>query len=71
LPVSAFFDLHSDLQLKQGEVLYAGGVFRSVAGLLQLNVRVPANTEITGNAVPFALIIGSHYTVAQVTIALR
>jgi uncharacterized protein (TIGR03437 family) len=74
LPVSVFFDVDDSefgVQSKAGEVLYAGGVSGSVAGLLQLNVRVPANAVDTGNAVPFALTIGSHWTVYQVTVALR
>ena len=36
----------------QGEVVYAGGVAGSVAGLLQVNVRVPANA--VGLAYPLA-----------------
>ena len=74
LPVSAFFDLgNNEFQVpsKPAEVLYAGGVSGSVAGLLQVNLRVPANAVATGNAVPFVLIIGSHWTVYQVTVALR
>jgi uncharacterized protein (TIGR03437 family) len=74
LPVSVFFDLGNNehqVRAKQGEVLYAGGVAGSVAGLLQINVRVPADAVDTGNAVPFALFIGSHWTVYQVTMALR
>jgi len=74
LPVSVFFDLGNNehlVQQRQGEVLYAGGVAGSVAGLLQVNVRVPANAVETGNAVPFALFIGSHWTMYQVTLALR
>lgn len=74
LPVSIFFDLGNNehlVQQKQGEVLYAGGVPGSVAGLLQVNVRVPANAVDTGPAVPFALFIGSHWTVFQATVALR
>ncbi len=74
LPVSVMFDLgHNEhqVQARQGEVVYAGGVSGSVAGLLQVNVRVPANAVDTGNAVPFLLIIGSHWTVHQVTVALR
>ena len=35
------------------------------------NVRVPANAVVTGNAVPFILVIGSHWMVDQVTVALR
>jgi uncharacterized protein (TIGR03437 family) len=68
------FDLFSDedeTYPKQGEVLYAGGVSGSVAGLLQVRVRVPPDTNVTGDAVPFALIIGSHWTLLQATIALR
>jgi len=74
LPVLAYFDLgNNEFQVpsKPGEVLYAGGVSGSVAGLLQVNVRVPANAVATGDAVPFVLLIGSHWTVYQVTIALR
>lgn len=73
LPVSVFFDLGSNefpVPSKPGKVLYAGGVTGSVAGLLQVNVRVP-NAVATGNAVPFVLVIGSHWTVYQVRIALR
>jgi uncharacterized protein (TIGR03437 family) len=73
LPVSVVFDLghYPPVPQQQGEVLYAGGVPGSVAGLLQVNVRVPANAVDTGPAVPFALFIGSHWTVFQVTVALR
>jgi uncharacterized protein (TIGR03437 family) len=74
LPVSVFFDLGNnehEVRQRQGEVLYAGGVPGSVAGLLQVNVRVPADAVDTGPAVPFALFIGSHWTVFQVTVALR
>ena len=52
-----------------GEVLYAGGSPGSVAGLLQLNVRVPLSA-LAGNAVAFALIIGRD-RVPGLTIALR
>jgi len=74
LPVSVFFDLGNNehqVQAKRAEVLYAGGVPGSVAGLLQINVRVPANAVDTGPAVNFALFIGSHWTVYQVKVALR
>jgi uncharacterized protein (TIGR03437 family) len=74
LPVSVFFDLGNndhEVQQKQGDVLYAGGVPGSVAGLLQVNVRVPADAVDTGPAVPFALFIGSQWTVFQATVALR
>ena len=52
-------------------MLYAGGSTGSVAGLLQVNVRVPANATVTGDKVPFALIIGSQWTTYQVTVALQ
>jgi uncharacterized protein (TIGR03437 family) len=74
LPVSVIFDLRNNefqVSAKPGEVQYAGGVSGSVAGLLQVKVRVPADAVATGNQVPFLLIIGSHWTVHQVTIALR
>jgi uncharacterized protein (TIGR03437 family) len=74
LPVWAFFDLtDNEFQVpsKAGEVLYSGGVSGSVAGLLQIKLRVPANTVSKGDAVPFLLIIGSHWTVYQVTVALQ
>jgi len=77
LPVSALFyvGLQEGLGVaaKQGEVLYAGGVSGSVAGLLQVNVRVPPDrvAGVAGDAVPFLLIVGSHWTVFQVTIGLR
>jgi uncharacterized protein (TIGR03437 family) len=74
LPVAVFFDLGNnehEVRQRQAEILYAGGVPGSVAGLLQVNVRVPANAVDTGPAVPFALFIGSQWTVFQVTVALR
>ena len=74
LPVSVFFDIglgdDGPLQ-KQGQVLYAGGSAGSIAGLLQLNVRIPVNATVTGDKVPFALIIGSQWTTYQVTVALQ
>jgi uncharacterized protein (TIGR03437 family) len=53
-----------------GEVLYAGGSPGSVAGLLQLNVRVPPDA-LAGNAVAFVLIIGHGRVPGSLTIALR
>ena len=73
LPVSVFFDLFGyevPWATTKADVLYAGGVSGAVAGLLQINVRVP-NTIIVGKAVPFFLLIGSHWTVFQVTVALE
>jgi uncharacterized protein (TIGR03437 family) len=70
LPVSAFFDF-GDPSIKEADVLYAGGVPGSVAGLLQVNLRLPANPLVTGDAVHFALRVGSQWTGSQVTVALR
>jgi uncharacterized protein (TIGR03437 family) len=70
LPVSVFFARGLYEEWGQSEVLYAGGSPGSVAGLLQVNVRVPANAG-AGERVPFAFIVGSHWTVFQVTVALR
>lgn len=74
LPVAVYFDI--DLgddgpSANPGEVLYGGGSPGSVAGLLQVNVRVPANATVAGDKVPFALIIGSQWTVYQATVALQ
>jgi uncharacterized protein (TIGR03437 family) len=74
LEVSLFFDLPDNefpVSTKSAEVLYAGGVSGAAAGLLQIKVRVPANAVATGAAVPFLLIIGSHWTLYQTTIALE
>ena len=73
LPVSVMFDLTTNefqAPSKPAEVLYAGGVKGSVAGLLQVNLRVPANIVRTGDAVAFLLIIGSQWTM-QVTASIR
>jgi uncharacterized protein (TIGR03437 family) len=53
-----------------GQVLYAGGASGSVAGLLQLNVRVPPDA-LAGDAVAFALIIGRDRVPGSLMIALR
>jgi uncharacterized protein (TIGR03437 family) len=52
------------------EVLYAGGAPGSVAGLLQVNVQVPASVA-TGNAVPVVLTIGGKSSQEEVTMAVR
>lgn len=76
LPVSVFFDAglptDSDYEIppKKGEVLYAGGSRGSIAGLLQINVRVPADAA-PGSAAPLALVIGSEWVLRQATVALR
>jgi uncharacterized protein (TIGR03437 family) len=74
IPVWVFFDLTTNefqVPSKSAEVLYAGSAAGSVAGLMQINVRVPADAVATGRAVQFLLIIGSHWTVYDVTLSLR
>ena len=74
LPVLVFFDIglgEDGPPAKRGEVLYAGGASGSVAGLLQVNVRVPANATVVGDKVPFALLIGSQWTAYEATVALQ
>ncbi len=79
LPVSVLFSIDNidyvepgvfEPPSEPGEVLYAGGSPGSVAGLLQVNVRVPVFAT-AGDRAPLALIIGPHWTVFQATIALR
>ena len=70
LPVSVFFARGLYEEWGQGEVLYAGGTSGAVAGLLQMDVRVPLNAA-AADKLPLALIIGSHWTVFQITIAVR
>jgi hypothetical protein len=74
LPVSVFFDLGNNehqVQQKRAQVLSAGGASDSIAGVFEVKVRVPDDAVDTGPAVPFALFIGSYWTVFQVTVALR
>ena len=70
LPVSLWFEDPRTGDGDFAEVLYAGGVSGSVAGLLQINVRVPLWAR-AGDAVPFYLQIGSGYSEDGVTVALR
>jgi uncharacterized protein (TIGR03437 family) len=76
LPVSVFFGYYDPdndtTAYEPGEVLYAGGSSGSVAGLLQVNVRLPANGMSRGDTVPLVLRVGSHWTLLyQTTIAVR
>jgi uncharacterized protein (TIGR03437 family) len=64
LPVSA------SIGSRSAEVLYAGSAGGQVAGLLQVNVRVPAGLA-TGDAVPVTLTVGSTSSQAGVTMAVR
>jgi uncharacterized protein (TIGR03437 family) len=77
VPAAAFFDfdyVFGEEPPTRAEVLYAGGSSGSVAGLLQVNVRVPSDAQlqvVPSDAVPLALLIGPHLTRFQTTIALR
>jgi hypothetical protein len=67
LPV-AFLFYDGDAFDYSGEVLYAGGVSGSVAGLLQVKLRVPTKlAEAEGGN--FVFFIGSHWE--RQTMALR
>ncbi len=55
---------------KEGVVLYAGGAPGLVAGLVQVNVRVPADVA-AGDAVPVVMQIGERSSGTGVTIAVR
>ena len=52
------------------ETLYAGTAPGLLAGLLQLNVRIPEGAP-SGSAVPVALTIGNATSQPGVTVALR
>jgi uncharacterized protein (TIGR03437 family) len=51
-------------------VKYAGGAPGMVAGLMQVNVQIPAGVQ-TGNAVPVVLSVGNVSSQVGVTIAVR
>jgi uncharacterized protein (TIGR03437 family) len=72
LPIFLTFDNGDEVSGTSagGQVLYAGGSPGSVAGLVQLNVRVPPDA-LAGNAVAFGLIIGRDSVPGSLTIALR
>jgi uncharacterized protein (TIGR03437 family) len=52
------------------EITYAGAAPNAVAGLLQVNFRVPATAPI-GDAVPLVLTVGGHRSPDAVTMAVR
>jgi uncharacterized protein (TIGR03437 family) len=54
---------------KTAEVLYAGAAPNLVAGVLQVNVRVPADAPV-GN-VPVVISVGNEPSVSGVTISVR
>jgi uncharacterized protein (TIGR03437 family) len=53
---------------QQAEVMYAGGVLGAVAGVMQVDVRVPAGTR-AGN-VPVNIMVGTVTSQPGVTIAV-
>ena len=55
---------------KEGAILYAGGAPGLVAGLVQINVRVPADVP-PGDAVPVVLQVGAVTGISGVTLAIR
>jgi len=55
---------------KGGDVLYAGGAPGFVAGILQLNVRLPADAAV-GDAIPLAMAVGTAFSPPGVTIAIK
>jgi uncharacterized protein (TIGR03437 family) len=70
-PVSVFFDDPAEVgTISPAEVLFAGGVSQSVAGLLQVNLRVPPWVK-AGNAVPISLQIGGESAEIGVSVAVR
>jgi uncharacterized protein (TIGR03437 family) len=74
LPIWIYFDLtNNEFQVpsKAAQVIYAGDVPGSVAGLMQVKFRVPADAVATGGKVPFVFIVGEHWTLDQVTVAVR
>ena len=69
LPIALSFDNGDADTSVEGDVLYAGGSPSSVAGLLQINVRIPLGAP-AGKAVAFDLTIGRD-NLSGLTIALR
>jgi uncharacterized protein (TIGR03437 family) len=70
LPVSVWFEDPRTGDGESAEVLYAGAVSGSVAGLMQLNIRVPAGAR-SGSLVPFYLQIGAGLAEVGFTLAVR
>jgi uncharacterized protein (TIGR03437 family) len=52
------------------EILYVGGAPGLVAGLLQLNVRIPIDTP-SGPRVPLVISVGGNFSPPGVTLAIQ
>jgi uncharacterized protein (TIGR03437 family) len=55
---------------RAGQVLYAGGAPQDVAGVVQINVRIP-NAVASGSSVPITLTVGGVNSQPGVTLALQ
>jgi uncharacterized protein (TIGR03437 family) len=55
---------------REAEVLYAGAAPGMVAGLMQVNVRVPSDAR-SGENVPVTLRVGYAYSQSDVSMAVR
>ncbi len=62
--------VHVTVGGKAAEIVYAGDAPNAVAGLIQVNFRVPANAPI-GDAVPLVLAVGDSRSPDGVTMAIR
>jgi trimeric autotransporter adhesin len=62
--------VHVTVGGQEAEIVYAGDAPNAVAGLIQVNFRVPANAPI-GDAVPLVLSIGDSRSPDGVTMAIR
>jgi uncharacterized protein (TIGR03437 family) len=68
-PVSVRFGGPSGIVVAGSDLLYAGAAPGETAGVMQVNVKIPANAP-TGN-VPLAVIIGDQVSADWVTIAIQ
>jgi uncharacterized protein (TIGR03437 family) len=68
-PVSVRFGGPSGLVVPDSDIIYAGGAPGETAGVMQVNVRIPANAP-AGN-VPLAITVGDQTSPDWVTVAIR
>ena len=62
-------DVSATIGGQQANVQYAGGAFGLVAGVMQVNLQIPAGIA-PGNSVPVTLQVGTATTPPGVTIAV-